>query len=128
MTNKIERINPDTISPPGGHYSHATKHNGTIYISGQIGRIKGMSDEEAGGIDKQTRRCLNNIFSILEGAGSSKDRLLKVTIFISDMKNWEPINNIYSEMFGDIRPARLVVHSPDLHYGTLIEVDAIAAE
>ena len=127
MTKEIELIKPDNINPPGGHYSHAVKHNDTIYISGQLGRIRGMSDDEAGDIEKQTRRCLNNIFSILESAGSSKDRLLKVNIFVSDMENWDAINKVYAEMLGEHRPARLVVHSPDLHFGTLLEIDAIAA-
>ncbi len=127
MTDKIERINPGAINPPGGHYSHAVKHNGTIYISGQIGRIKGMSDDEAGGIEKQTRRCLNNIFSILESAGSSKERLLKVNIYVSDMDDWDAVNKIYSEMIGDHKPARLVVPTPNLHFNALLEIDAIAA-
>ncbi len=127
MSGNVKIIETEKATIPLGHYSQATQHGGVIYVSGQLGRGPDMSDEEAGDIETQTWRCLSNIIAIIEAAGSSSDRLLKVSIFIADTSLWPAVNKVYSEMLGTHRPARIVVPTPDLHYGALLEVDAIAA-
>jgi len=128
MSGNIKIIETDKATIPLGHYSQATHYGGVIYVSGQLGRGPDMSDDQAGDISVQTRRCLSNIIAIIEAAGSSADRLLKVSIFISDTSLWPAVNEVYAEMLGNHRPARIVVPTPDLHYGALLEVDAIAAD
>ena len=102
-------IETQNATIPLGHYAQATKHNDIIYVSGQLGRFPNMSDDEAGDIEAQTRRCLNNIFAILEAAGSGAHKLLKVNVFISDIDLWPMVNHVYSQMIGDHKPARIVV-------------------
>lgn len=127
MSENVKIIETENADRPLGHYAQATQCGGTIYVSGQLGRGPNMSDEDAGDIEVQTRRCLGNILAIIEAAGSSADRLLKVNIFISDIDLWPAVNKVYSEMIGTHKPARIVVPTPDLHYGALLEIDAIAA-
>jgi len=128
MSSPVKIIETENATLPLGHYAQATQHGGTIYVSGQLGRLPNMSDEEAGGIEVQTRRCLENVLAIIEAAGSSADRLLKVNIFIADIEQWPAVNKVYAEMLGEHKPARIVVPTPLLHYGALLEIDAIAAE
>jgi 2-iminobutanoate/2-iminopropanoate deaminase len=120
-------ISSEQVAPPGGHYSHAIVHDGIVYVSGQLGRGPGMTDSEAGDIEAQTRRCLGNIEAILRAAGSDLQQLLKVTIFVSDVSMWPSVNAIYAQILGSHRPARAVVPTRELHFGALIEIEAIAA-
>jgi 2-iminobutanoate/2-iminopropanoate deaminase len=120
-------IRSEQVAPPGGHYSHAVVHGGTAYVSGQLGRGPGMTDSEAGDIEAQTRRCLGNIEAILRAAGSDLQQLLKVTIYVSDISLWPAVNAVYAQILGSHRPARAVVPTRELHFGALIEIEAIAA-
>lgn len=126
-SNSVEIISTENATTPLGHYAQATKHNGVIYVSGQLGRGPGMSDADAGDIEVQTRRCLTNILAIVDAGGGSAESLLKVNIFIADIELWPSVNKVYSELVGEHTPARIVVPTPDLHYGALLEIDAIAA-
>jgi enamine deaminase RidA (YjgF/YER057c/UK114 family) len=67
------------------------------------------------------------LISVVEAAGASVADLLKVTVYIVDFANWPRFNAVYAQMLGDVRPARSVVPVPELHYGYLVEIDAIAA-
>jgi 2-iminobutanoate/2-iminopropanoate deaminase len=80
-----------------------------------------------GSIEEQTRLTLRNVEQILLSAGSDLDHVIKTTAYISDIELWGGVNQAYAEVFGDHRPARVVVPSRDLHYGCLVEIDAIAA-
>jgi 2-iminobutanoate/2-iminopropanoate deaminase len=126
MSKAIKLIS-DGLPRPGGHYSHAVVHGDTVYIAGQLGRDPSIAETEAGDISTQTRRCLTRIAAALRAAGSDLDRLLKVTIYISDLSHWPAVNAVYAEMLGDHRPARAVVPVGHLHFGALLEIDAIAA-
>jgi 2-iminobutanoate/2-iminopropanoate deaminase len=64
-------IRSEQVAPPVGHYSHAIVHDGTVYVSGQLGCGPGMTDSEGGDIEAQTRRCLGNIEAILRAAEGS---------------------------------------------------------
>ena len=117
---------PD-VATPNGHYSHAVRHEGVLYVSGQLGRGPHLSDAEAGDIAVQTRRALGSLAAILRAGGSDVSRLLKVTLYIADMANWPTVNQVYGEFLGHHRPARAVVAVGPLHFGALVEIDAIAA-
>jgi enamine deaminase RidA (YjgF/YER057c/UK114 family) len=75
----------------------------------------------------QARQALANVQAILEAAGSGMSQLLQMTIYISDISHWAAVNEVYTEVLGEHRPARAVVPVRDLHYGYLIEIQAIAA-
>ena len=79
-----------------------------------------------GSIEEQTLQVLENVDAILNAAGSSRDRVLKTTVYVSDINLWDKVNTVYSEFFLEHRPARAVVPTRDLHYGFKIEIEAIA--
>lgn len=120
-------IQPSELPPPGGHYSHGMAHNGVLYVSGQLGRTAGMTDEEAGTITVQTRRALASVEAIVRAAGGDLAGLLKVNVYISDIAHWPAVNAEYQKFLGEHRPARAMIPVGSLHFGTLIEIDAIAA-
>ncbi len=112
---------------PSGHYSQAVVHGDLVFVSGQLPIDPETGEKQLGTIEEQTARVLENIEAILKEAGSSRDQVLKVTVYVSNIVLWDRVNRIYSEFFGEHRPARVVVPTRDLHYGFQIEMDAVAA-
>jgi 2-iminobutanoate/2-iminopropanoate deaminase len=112
---------------PAGHYSQAVVHNGLIFVSGQLPIDPAEPEAPAGSIADQTEQTLANLTRILKAANSGLNRLLKVTIYISDIGLWGEVNAVYSRILGDHRPARAVVPTRDLHHDFKIEIEAIAA-
>jgi 2-iminobutanoate/2-iminopropanoate deaminase len=117
---------PDAPSP-AGHYSQAVVYGDTVYVSGQLAVDPVTGEKGIGSIEEQTRLTLRNVEQILLSAGSDLDHVIKTTAYISDIELWGGVNQAYAEVFGEHRPARVVVPSRDLHYGCLVEIDAIAA-
>ncbi len=111
----------------GGHYAQAIKHAGLVYVSGQLPVAPDGSHHPEADFDAQARLAIRNLISVTEAAGASVADLLKVTVYIVDVANWPRFNAVYAQMLGDVRPARSVVPVPELHYGYLVEIDAIAA-
>lgn len=124
---QIRLVRAPDAPAPNGHYSHAVEYGGVLYVSGQLGRGPNLSDAEAGDIVVQTRRALASLAAILHAGGSNVSRLLKVTLYIADVASWPAANAAYSEFLGEHRPARAVVAVGPLHFGALVEIDAIAA-
>jgi 2-iminobutanoate/2-iminopropanoate deaminase len=112
---------------PAGHYSQAIVHNGLVYVAGQLPIDPGSASREVGSIEDQTRQVLANLRAILEAGGSGLDRVLQMTVYISDIELWGRFNATYAAVMGDHRPARAVVPVNALHYGYQVEVQAIAA-
>ena len=127
MSGHVRMVHTAAVPSPNGHYSQAVLHGSTLYVSGQLGRGPGMSDAEAGDIARQTRRCLDNLRAILQGASSDFAGLLKVNVYIADISLWPAVNTVYAEVLGTHRPARAVIPTKALHFGALIEIDAVAA-
>jgi 2-iminobutanoate/2-iminopropanoate deaminase len=126
--SKVARVSTDRAPAAAGHYSQAIKHDGLIYVSGQLPvQPHGAHDTEAA-FDDQVRLAMTNLLAILQAAGGAPRGLIKVTAYIVGIENWPRFNAIYSEILGDIRPARSIVPVPELHYGYLVEIDAVAAE
>lgn len=108
------------------HYSSAVVHDGIVYVSGQLPMDPEKGQPIEGGIEEHTRAALQSLSRVLEAAGSSKDNVLRTTAYISDISLWSRVNEAYAEFFGEHRPARTVVPTTELHYGCLIEIDAVA--
>lgn len=124
---KIRHIQTHGAPAPGGHYSQAVVHNGTVYVSGQLPIDPQTGEKQLGSIEAQTEQVLKNISEILRAANSDLSRLLQVTIYISDISLWQRVNAVYAGMLGEARPSRAVIPVKELHYGFQIEVSAIAA-
>lgn len=120
-------LNPTTMASPGGHYSHAAVAGGLVFVAGQLpiapdGRK--LADEP---FEVQARQVLANVQAALEGAGSSVGRLVQVRVYLVDLAQWPAFNALYAEWTGAHRPARAVVPVPALHFGFMLEVEAVGA-
>ena len=123
----MKEIFTNDAPSPGGHYSQAVEYQGLIYVSGQLPVNPESKEKIIGSIEEQTEQVLTNLEAILKSCNSSKNRVLKVTVYISDIALWDRVNSVYARFFGDHRPARAVVPTRELHFGYQIEVEAIAA-
>lgn len=123
----IAAVLTDQAPAPAGHYVQATVCGGMAYVSGQLPvRPDGAHAPEAS-FEDQVHQALDNLLAVVKAAGSSPQRLVRVTAYIVGVDNWPTFNAIYAARLGDVRPARTVVPVPELHYGYLVEVDAVAA-
>ena len=122
----MRRFSTDTAPQPAGHYSQAVVHNGLIYASGQLAIDPTTGKPMPGNIEEQTRLAISNLAAILEAAGSDLEHVLKTTVYVSDIDLWGRVNAVYAECFGEHRPARAVVPTRDLHFGCLVEIEAVA--
>lgn len=111
-----------------GPYSQAVEVNGFIFASGQIPIDPATGEFVKGGIKEQTRQSLLNAKSILIAAGTDLNRVVKTTVFLSDMANFTAMNEVYSTFFEQPFPARSAVAVKDLPKGALVEVEVLAAK
>jgi len=112
---------------PAGHYAQARINGNLVFVSGQLPVEPGTGEKQLGSIEAQTRQVLSNLAAVLREAGTDLDRVIKTTVYVSDMDLWGRVNEVYAEFFGDHRPARAVVPTKDLHYGFQVEIEAVAA-
>ncbi|KAA0596147.1 reactive intermediate/imine deaminase [Azospirillum lipoferum] len=122
----VAPISTDGVAPAGGHYSQGVRHGDLIYVSGQLPIAPDGTHHAAADFDRQARLAIRNMIAVVEAAGGTTATLLKVTVYLVGIANWPRFNAIYAEMLGDARPARSVVPVPELHYGYLVEIDAVA--
>jgi 2-iminobutanoate/2-iminopropanoate deaminase len=110
----------------GAPYSQAIRAGGFVFVSGQLG-LKVGDEEISGSIAEQTEQIFVNLGAILEEAGSGLDRLVKTTVFLSDLGEFAAMNEVYARHVGDGPPARATVEVGALPSGAKVEIDAIAA-
>jgi 2-iminobutanoate/2-iminopropanoate deaminase len=123
----MQVVRTDAAPLPAGHYSQAIVHNGVVYVAGQLPIAPGSSDRTVGSMEQQTEQTLRNVEAVLQAAGSGLDKVLQMTIYVSDISLWGDVNVAYARIMGDHKPARAVVPVKELHYGYQIEIQAIAA-
>jgi 2-iminobutanoate/2-iminopropanoate deaminase len=123
----MEKIQIEGTPIPKGHYSQGIVHNNLIYVSGQLPMNLATGEIENGLIEAQTELALLNVEAVLLAAGSDLNHVVQMTIYISDMELWSRVNEVYARVLGEHRPARAIVPVKDLHFGTKIEIQAIAA-
>lgn len=109
-----------------GPYTQAIRADGIVYTSGQIGLDPATGALVPGGIESQTRRVLENLKAVLAAAGSSFDRVLRVTVYLTDLSHFPVMNRIFAEYLDPARPARSTVGVAALPMGALVEMDMIA--
>ena len=109
-----------------GHYSPGIISNGLLFISGQLSIDPDTRQVSRGGIEEHTRLALNNLDRVLKEAGVERSSVVQCRVYVSDIDDWDKVNVIYSEFFGEHKPARIVVPVSKLHFGCLIEIEAIA--
>jgi 2-iminobutanoate/2-iminopropanoate deaminase len=109
-----------------GPYSQAVRANGFVFISGQGALEPATGALVEGGIAEQTTRALENLKGIVEAAGSSLDRAVKVTVFLKDISDFAAMNEVYARFFPKNRPARTTVEVARLPRDLRVEIDMIA--
>jgi 2-iminobutanoate/2-iminopropanoate deaminase len=110
----------------GAPYSQAITAGGFVFVSGQLALRPGDTTLSGGTIEEQTERVLANLRAILEAAGSGLDRLVKTTVFLQNLDDFQGMNSIYAQHVGDRPPARSTVEVARLPSGALVEIEAIA--
>lgn len=117
---------PTGMAAPRGHYSHAVRGAGMVFVSGQLPVSPDGHVLHDAAFEVQARQVLSNVRAALEGAGSGVHQLLQVRVYITDIALWPAFDAIYAQWAGDARPARAVVPVPVLHYGCCLEIEAVA--
>ena len=110
----------------GAPYSQAIKANGFVFVAGQLGFAPGSTEVVGPGIEEQTRQTIDNLEAILTEAGSSLDRIVKTTVFLSSLSDFQGMNEVYAGRIGDTPPARSTIEVGALPSGALVEIEAIA--
>lgn len=108
-----------------GPYVQAVKKDGVVYCSGQLG-IDAKTGRLAEGVEDQARCSMKNLGAVLEAAGSGYPKVLKTLIFLTDMKDFAAVNQIYESYFEGSYPARSCVQAASLPLGGLVEIECIA--
>jgi len=122
----VMTISTDRAPSPAGHYVQAKLAGQHLYISGQLPIRPDGAPLPDDGFATQAGQAIDNMLAVLEAAGGSPSDLVRVTAYIVGVINWPGFNQVYAARLGEARPARTVVPVAELHYGYLVEVDAIA--
>jgi 2-iminobutanoate/2-iminopropanoate deaminase len=110
----------------GAPYSQAIVAGGLVFVSGQLSLKPGDTALSAGSIEEQTEQVFANLRAILEEAGSALDRLVKTTVFLQNLDDFQGMNSVYGQHVGSSPPARSTVEVARLPSGALVEIEAIA--
>ena len=111
---------------PRGHYSPAMILGNTMYISGQTSADPATGLPAAGGFEAEMKMALGKMESVLLAAGCTRESVVMVRIYLPSMELWAAANQVYSEFFGDHKPARIVLPVGELNKGCLVELEAVA--
>ncbi len=129
---KHEAVSTTKAPKAIGPYSQGMRVGGLsvsgdlIFVSGQTPLDPDTGKIVEGGIPEQTARCLRNVGAVLAAAGSSFDRVVKTTVFLTDMADFQAMNAVYGEFFGTMPPARSTVAVAGLPLGARVEIEAVA--
>ena len=107
-------------------YSDVVEANGFLFLSGQIGMDHSVRILVEGGIEAETKQCIENIKAVLEAAGTKMSKVVKTTVFLLDMNDFGAMNGVYGEYFTKKFPARSAVQVARLPKDGLVEIEAIA--
>ena len=124
MTKKI--IATDKAPAAVGPYSQGVRVRNLIFTAGQAGLDPATGRLVEGGIEAQTRQTLKNLSAILQAAGSSLSQVVKTTVFLQDIADFQTMNRVYAELFGGHPAARSTVQVAALPLGALVEIEAVA--
>lgn len=111
-----------------GPYSQAVVSGGLVYCSGQIALDPTTGTVVEGDVSRQTEQVLANLAAVLQAAGSGLGQVLKTTVYLRDMADFSAMNVVYTECFGDHRPARATVAVAGLPRDVRVEIDCVAAQ
>jgi len=127
-SNEVQTVSARDATPPHGHYSQAIRHEGLVYVSGLLGNSLLEHVDANRDMASQAAHCMEQLDAILRSAGSSLQRVIKFSVYVTDIAEWPAVDGTLARDFGEHRPARIVVPvGTVLRFGSAIEIDAIAA-
>jgi 2-iminobutanoate/2-iminopropanoate deaminase len=127
MADKSVVRTEDAPAPfQGAPYSQAIVANGFVFVSGQVALKPGHTEVVGTTIEEQTEQVFANVGAILRAAGSGLDRLVKTTVYLVDLDDFQGMNSVYAKHVGDSPPARATIEVSKLPSGVLVEIEAIA--
>jgi len=122
----MEKVTLDVKGVNKGHYTPGILSNGLLFISGQLSLDMDTRRVAQGGVREHMKKALVNMGRVLKAAGLTSDNVVQCRIYVAGMENWDDINEEYAAFFGEHKPARLVVSTNELHFGCMVEIEAVA--
>jgi 2-iminobutanoate/2-iminopropanoate deaminase len=126
VTRRVIRTDKAPAPFQGAPYSQGIAHGDLVFVSGQVGVDPGGNMVE-GGISEQTEQVMKNLAAILEAAGTGLANVVKATIFLADLGDFQAMNEVYARYMGDAPPARATFQVAGLPAGAVVEIEVIAA-
>ncbi len=120
-------INVEGAPEAKGPYSHAVKTGNLMFVSGQIPIDPANGELIQGGVADETKQVMENLKTVIEGAGGRMTEVVKTTCYLADMADFQVFNTVYAEYFPQEPPARACIQAGKLPLGAKVEVDAIVA-
>ena len=123
----MTRTTINTNAAPGavGPYVQGVRAGNLLFVSGQIALDPATGALVEGGVEDQTRRVMTNLAAILEAGGSGLDRVVRATVYLTDLDAFEATNRVYASFFPGDKPARVCVEVSRLPRNSVVEIDAI---
>jgi len=122
----LQLVSTESAPKAIGPYSQAIKANGMVFVSGQIPLDPESGQLISGSIATQVRQVIANISAILKASGSDLSKVVKTTVYLKDMKDFDELNQTYAEFFTETKPARAAIQAAALPKNVSVEIDAIA--
>ena len=119
-------VTTERIAPPAGPFSPAVRSGGTLYLSGQVAQDPATGRLVAGDVSRQTEQIFANVSSVLEAAGMTFANVVRVGVFLTDIRDFQPMNAVYARFFEAPYPARTTVAVAALPLGAAVEIDLVA--
>ena len=119
-------VTSDKVAPPVAPFSHAVRSGKTVYLSGTVGQDPVTGKLVEGGVSAQTEQTFRNLGAVLEAAKKTFSDVIKVNVFLTDMKDFSAMNAVYEKQFEKPYPARTTVAVVALPLGAAVEIELIA--
>lgn len=123
---RITLADSESVALPAGHYSHVCSAGGMAFISGMLPITKDGTPLSDAPFDLQAGQVLRNLQGCLERVGLTREDLVQVRVYVTDIATWPAFNRLYADWIGTHRPARAVAGVAQLHFGLAVEVEAMA--
>jgi 2-iminobutanoate/2-iminopropanoate deaminase len=127
MSEQRQVVSAPGAPPAIGPYSHAVSVGGLLFCSGQIPLDPGTGELVGGTAAEQARRCLENLAAVCAAAGTTLDRAVRLTVYMTDLSAFAEVNEVYGSFFAQEPPARAAIGVAQLPKGAQVEIDAIVA-
>lgn len=127
MSTNREAVNASGAPEAVGPYVHAIRTGGLLFCSGQIPLDPRTGELVSGGAAEQAGRCLENLAAVCQAAGASLGDAVRVTVYLTDMRAFSQVNEVYSSFFESSPPARVAIGVAALPRGAQVEIDAVVA-